>query len=164
MPSACRRERRNQEWAAIVHLDDVEHRDERRQFRTMGATFAWNAEVRDGRPELLPLEPGVPALPGAGLALPAAVNRGLVPNDGTLAREQVEGTDDGAGAAIALVEKRDLEQWFLRTTKYADELPTNGHRLAGARPDHARPTGSGGPKAPRSTSTWRPTTSSRAAT
>ena len=44
------------------------------------------------------------------------------PNDGTLAREQVEGADRHCWRCGALVEKRDLEQWFLRTTKYADEL------------------------------------------
>jgi len=40
----------------------------------------------------------------------------------TLAREQVEGTDRHCWRCGALVEKRDLEQWFLRTTAYADEL------------------------------------------
>ena len=44
------------------------------------------------------------------------------PNDGTLAREQVEGTDRHCWRCGALVEKRDLDQWFLRTTAYADEL------------------------------------------
>ena len=44
------------------------------------------------------------------------------PNDGTLAREQVEGADRRCWRCGALVEKRDLEQWFLRTTAYADEL------------------------------------------
>ena len=44
------------------------------------------------------------------------------PNDGTLAREQVEGTDRHCWRCGALVEKRDLDQWYLRTTTYADEL------------------------------------------
>ena len=44
------------------------------------------------------------------------------PNDGTLAREQVEGADRHCWRCGAPVEKRDLEQWYLRTTKYADEL------------------------------------------
>ena len=44
------------------------------------------------------------------------------PNDGTLAREQVEGADRHCWRCGAAVEKRDLEQWFLRITKYADEL------------------------------------------
>ena len=44
------------------------------------------------------------------------------PNDGTLAREQVEGADRRCWRCGALVEKRDLDQWYLRTTAYADEL------------------------------------------
>ena len=45
-----------------------------------------------------------------------------MPQRRTLAREQVEGTDRHCWRCGALVEKRDLEQWFLRTTTYADEL------------------------------------------
>ena len=57
------------------------------------------------------------------------------PNDGTLAREQVEGADRHCWRCGALVEKRDLEQWFLKITNYADELlDFSRHRLAGARP------------------------------
>ena len=44
------------------------------------------------------------------------------PNDGTLAREQVEGADRHCWRCGTPVEKRDLEQWYLRMTKYADEL------------------------------------------
>jgi leucyl-tRNA synthetase len=44
------------------------------------------------------------------------------PNDGTLAREQVEGADRHCWRCGARVEKRDLDQWYLRVTKYADEL------------------------------------------
>ena len=44
------------------------------------------------------------------------------PNDGTLAREQVEGADRRCWRCGAKVEKRDLDQWYLRVTKYADEL------------------------------------------
>ncbi|MCU0483861.1 MAG: leucine--tRNA ligase, partial [Chloroflexi bacterium] len=44
------------------------------------------------------------------------------PNDGTLAREQGEGADRRCWRCGAAVEKRELEQWFLRTTRYADEL------------------------------------------
>ena len=95
----------------------------RRQFRTMGATFAWDAEVVTADPEyyrwnqwlfLQFLE--------AGLAYRAMSPVDWCPNDGTLAREQVEGTDRHCWRCGAQVEKRDLEQWYLRTTKYADEL------------------------------------------
>ncbi|HEY6057969.1 MAG TPA: leucine--tRNA ligase, partial [Candidatus Limnocylindrales bacterium] len=95
----------------------------RRQFRSMGATFDWDAEVVTCDPEyyrwnqwlfLRFLE--------AGLAYRAASSVDWCPNDGTLAREQVEGVDRHCWRCGARVEKRDLDQWFLRTTKYADEL------------------------------------------
>ncbi|MEA2631122.1 MAG: leucyl-tRNA synthetase, partial [Chloroflexota bacterium] len=95
----------------------------RRQLRTMGATFAWKAEVVTADPSyykwnqwffLRFLE--------AGLAYRAMSAVDWCPNDGTLAREQVEGTDRHCWRCGALVEKRDLEQWFLRTTAYADEM------------------------------------------
>jgi leucyl-tRNA synthetase len=95
----------------------------RRQFRTMGATFAWNNEVVTADPAyyrwnqwlfLRFLE--------AGLAYRAMSAVDWCPNDGTLAREQVEGADRHCWRCGAPVEKRDLAQWFLRTTAYADEL------------------------------------------
>ena len=95
----------------------------RRQFRTMGATFAWDNEVVTADPAyyrwnqwlfLRFLE--------AGLAYRAMSAVDWCPNDGTLAREQVEGADRHCWRCGAPVEKRDLAQWFLRTTTYADEL------------------------------------------
>ena len=95
----------------------------RRQFRTMGATFAWDNEVVTADPAyyrwnqwlfLRFLE--------AGLAYRATSAVDWCPNDGTLAREQVEGVDRHCWRCGAPVEKRDLAQWFLRTTTYADEL------------------------------------------
>jgi leucyl-tRNA synthetase len=93
------------------------------QLRSMGATFDWDAEVVTADPAyyrwnqwlfLRFLE--------AGLAYRAKAPVDWCPNDGTLAREQVEGTDRRCWRCGAKVEKRDLEQWFLRITKYADEL------------------------------------------
>ena len=95
----------------------------RRQLRSMGATFDWDAEVVTADPAyyrwnqwlfLRFLE--------AGLAYRAKAPVDWCPNDGTLAREQVEGTERRCWRCGAKVEKRDLEQWFLRITKYADEL------------------------------------------
>ena len=95
----------------------------RGQLRSMGATFDWDAEVITADPAyyrwnqwlfLRFLE--------AGLAYRAKAPVDWCPNDGTLAREQVEGTDRRCWRCGAKVEKRDLEQWFLRITKYADEL------------------------------------------
>ena len=95
----------------------------RGQLRSMGATFDWNAEVVTCDPEyyrwnqwlfLQFLE--------AGLAYRASSPVDWCPNDGTLAREQVEGTDRHCWRCGARVEKRQLDQWYLRITKYADEL------------------------------------------
>ncbi|MBF8289776.1 MAG: leucyl-tRNA synthetase [Chloroflexi bacterium] len=95
----------------------------RRQLRTMGATFDWDAEVVTCDPayyrwnQWLFLQ-----FLKAGLAYRAKAPVDWCPNDGTLAREQVEGTDRRCWRCGAQVEKRDLEQWWFRTTRYADEL------------------------------------------
>ena len=111
----------------------------RRQFRSMGATFSWKHEVVTADPSyyrwnqwmfLRFLEKG--------LAYRKMSPVDWCPNDGTLAREQVEGADRHCWRCGALVEKRDLEQWYLRTTAYADELlDFTRHRLAGAHPHPA---------------------------
>jgi leucyl-tRNA synthetase len=95
----------------------------RRQFRSMGATFAWNQEVVTADPSYYKWNQWLfLRFLEAGLAYRAMSAVDWCPNDGTLAREQVEGTERRCWRCHALVEKRDLEQWFLRTTKYADEL------------------------------------------
>jgi leucyl-tRNA synthetase len=95
----------------------------RRQFRSMGATFAWKNEVVTADPEFYMWNQWLfLRFLEAGLAYRAMSAVDWCPNDGTLAREQVEGSDRHCWRCGALVEKRDLEQWFLRTTAYADEL------------------------------------------
>jgi leucyl-tRNA synthetase len=95
----------------------------RRQFRSMGATFAWKQEVVTADPSYYKWNQWLfLRFLEAGLAYRALSAVDWCPNDGTLAREQVEGTERRCWRCHALVEKRDLEQWFLRTTKYADEL------------------------------------------
>jgi leucyl-tRNA synthetase len=96
----------------------------RRQLRSMGATFDWDAEVVTCEPEyyrwnqwlfLKFLE--------AGLAYRAMAPVDWCPKDQVvLAREQVEGPDRHCWRCGTPVVKRDLEQWFFRITKYADEL------------------------------------------
>jgi leucyl-tRNA synthetase len=96
----------------------------RRQLRSMGATFDWDAEVVTCDPEyyrwnqwlfLKFLE--------AGLAYRAMAPVDWCPKDQVvLAREQVEGADRHCWRCGTPVVKRDLEQWFFRITKYADEL------------------------------------------
>ena len=95
----------------------------RHQFRTMGATFAWDAEVVTADPEFYRWNQWLfLRFLEQGLAYRAKSPVDWCPNDGTLAREQVEGTERRCWRCGALVEKRDLEQWYLRTTAYADEL------------------------------------------
>jgi leucyl-tRNA synthetase len=95
----------------------------RRQFRSMGATFAWKTEVVTADPSYYQWNQWLfLRLMEAGLAYRAMSAVDWCPNDGTLAREQVEGPERRCWRCGALVEKRDLEQWFLRTTAYADEL------------------------------------------
>jgi leucyl-tRNA synthetase len=105
------------EWT-MLNIDNM-----RRQFRSMGATLDWDAEVITCEPDyyrwnqwqfLRFLEKG--------LAYRAKSAVDWCPNDGTLAREQVEGADRHCWRCGAKVEKRDLEQWFLKITDYADEL------------------------------------------
>jgi leucyl-tRNA synthetase len=105
------------EWT-MKNIDNM-----RRQLRSMGATFDWAAEVVTCDPayyrwnQWLFLQ-----FLKAGLAYRAKAAVDWCPNDGTLAREQVEGTDRRCWRCGSRVEKRDLEQWWLRTTRYADEL------------------------------------------
>ncbi len=95
----------------------------RGQLRSMGATFAWDAEVVTCDPDyyrwnqwlfLRFLEKG--------LAYRSVSAVDWCPNDGTLAREQVEGTDRRCWRCGAQVEKRELPQWYLGITNYADDL------------------------------------------
>ncbi|MBA2373324.1 MAG: leucine--tRNA ligase [Chloroflexi bacterium] len=95
----------------------------RRQLRSMGTTFAWKAEIVTADPGFYRWNQWLfLRFLEAGLAYRAMSAVDWCPNDGTLAREQVEGTERRCWRCGALVQKRDLEQWFLRTTAYADEL------------------------------------------
>ncbi len=96
----------------------------RGQLRSMGATFDWEAELVTATPEfyrwnqwffLKFLEKG--------LAYRAMAPVDWCPKDQVvLAREQVEGAERRCWRCGTPVVKRDLEQWFYRTTAYADEL------------------------------------------
>jgi leucyl-tRNA synthetase len=95
----------------------------RRQLRSMGATFDWSAEVVTADPNYYKWNQWLfLQFLKAGLAYRAKSAVDWCPNDGTLAREQVEGADRRCWRCGAKVEKRDLDQWYLRVTKYADEL------------------------------------------
>jgi leucyl-tRNA synthetase len=95
----------------------------RGQVRSMGATFAWDSEVVTCDPEFYRWNQWLfLKLLEAGLAYRAVSPVDWCPNDGTLAREQVEGADRHCWRCGAKVEKRELAQWYLRITNYADEL------------------------------------------
>jgi leucyl-tRNA synthetase len=95
----------------------------RRQFRSMGATFDWSSEVVTCEPDYYRWNQWFfLRFLKAGLAYRAKSPVDWCPNDGTLAREQVEGAERRCWRCGCKVEKRDLEQWFLGTTKYAEEL------------------------------------------
>jgi leucyl-tRNA synthetase len=95
----------------------------RRQLRSMGATFDWESEVVTADPAYYRWNQWFfLQFLKAGLAYRATSTVDWCPNDGTLAREQVEGADRHCWRCGAKVEKRDLAQWYLRVTKYADEL------------------------------------------
>jgi leucyl-tRNA synthetase len=94
------------------------------QFRSMGCIFDWSREVVSSDPayyrwtQWLFLE-----FFKAGLAYRAMAPVDWCPKDQVvLAREQVEGANRVCWRCGTPVIKRDLEQWFFRTTRYADEL------------------------------------------
>jgi leucyl-tRNA synthetase len=95
-----------------------------RQLRSMGAMFDWEREA-------------ISCLPGyyrwsewfflkfyeSDIAYRASAPVDFCPKcNTTLAREQVWGEDRHCERCHTPVIKKDLEQWFFRTTKYADEL------------------------------------------
>jgi leucyl-tRNA synthetase len=95
----------------------------RRQLRSMGATFDWEAELVTADPDYYRWNQWFfLQFLKAGLAYRQTSAVDWCPNDGTLAREQVEGADRHCWRCGAKVEKRDLPQWYLRVTKYVDEL------------------------------------------
>ncbi len=95
----------------------------RGQLRSMGATFAWDHEVVTCDPEFYRWNQWMfLQFLKKDLAYRAVSPVDWCPNDGTLAREQVEGTDRVCWRCGAKVEKRELPQWYLGITDYADEL------------------------------------------
>ena len=96
----------------------------RRQLRSMGATFDWDAEVVTCTPEYYRWNQWIfLRLLEAGLAYRKMAAVDWCPKCVVvLAREQVEGVDRVCWRCSTPVVKRDLEQWFFRTTHYADEL------------------------------------------
>jgi len=95
----------------------------RRQLKSMGAIYDWSREVVSCLPEYYKwTEWFFLKLYEAGLAYRGKAPVNWCPRCQTvLANEQVVGNGfcERCGAAVT---RRDLEQWFFRITKYADEL------------------------------------------
>jgi leucyl-tRNA synthetase len=96
----------------------------RGQLLTMGCMFDWSREVVTCDPSYYRWTQWLfLKFYEAGLAYRAMAPVDWCPKDQVvLAREQVEGVDRRCWRCDTPVEKRDLEQWFFRTTQYADEL------------------------------------------
>jgi leucyl-tRNA synthetase len=96
----------------------------RTQMKTMGTMFDWEREAISADPTYYKwTEWFFIQLYKAGLAYRKMSAVDWCPNcNTTLAREQVWGDDRHCERCGTPVIKKDLEQWFFRATKYADEL------------------------------------------
>jgi leucyl-tRNA synthetase len=96
----------------------------RRQFRQMGAMFDWSREIVTCVPEYYRWNQWLfLQFFKMGLAYRQQAPVDWCPTcNTTLAREQVWGEDRLCERCDTPVTKRDLAQWFLRITNYADEL------------------------------------------
>ena len=138
----------------------------RRQFRTMGATFDWKTRGRHRRPRVLQVEPvAVPAVPQGRTGLPGEVAGRLVP------QRRHAGPRAGRGRRPALLAlRRAGREARPRAVVPAHDrsTPTSCSTSAGStgpsRSGSCRRTGSGGPRAPRSSSRSRPTNTAPVAT
>ncbi len=96
----------------------------RKQMRTMGAMFDWEREAVSADPEYYKwTEWFFIQLFKHGLAYRKKAAVDWCPKDNTtLAREQVKGEDRVCDRCGTPVIKKELDQWFFKATKYADEL------------------------------------------
>jgi leucyl-tRNA synthetase len=96
----------------------------RKQMRSMGTMFDWRREVVSADPEYYKWTQWFfIQLYKQGLAYRKKASVDWCPKDNTtLAREQVVGENRVCERCGTPVIKRELEQWFFRTTNYAEEL------------------------------------------
>jgi leucyl-tRNA synthetase len=96
----------------------------RKQMRSMGAMFDWEREAVSSDPAYYKWTQWFfIQLYKHGLAYRKKAAVDWCPKDNTtLAREQVKGEERVCDRCGTPVIKKDLEQWFFKTTKYADEL------------------------------------------
>jgi leucyl-tRNA synthetase len=105
------------------------------QLLPLGFSYDWSREVTTCEPEYYRWEQLVfTRMLEAGLAYKKSAVANWCPRCETvLANEQVE--DGGCWRCGTEVAKRELDQWFLRITSYADELLEGTESLAGGWPD-----------------------------
>ncbi|MBL8150763.1 MAG: leucine--tRNA ligase, partial [Blastocatellia bacterium] len=96
----------------------------RKEFRTMGASYAWSNEVITCDPKYYKWTQWLfIQFFKQGLAYRKKAPVDWCPKCNTsLAREQVKGEDRICDRCQTPVTKKDLDQWLFRITKYADEL------------------------------------------
>ena len=137
----------------------------RRQLRTMGAAFDWSSEVVTCEPDYYRWNQWLfLQLLKAGLAYRTRSAGRLVPQRRDAGPRAGRGRRSALLALRRQVEKRDLEQWFLRITRTPTSCSTSPASTGRSRSASCRRTGSAAPRAPRSTSRPPPTSTSPAAT
>ena len=161
------RERGDQERRPPVHLDDVEHREHAPPVPDDGRDVRLGRRGRHRRPVVLPLEPvAVPALPG-GRASPIARCRPSTgaPTTGRWRASRSRAPTGTAGAAARWSRSATWSSGSCARRRTPTSCSTStGLDWPEPDPHPCRPTGSAAPRAPRSTSRPRPTTTSPAAT
>ena len=110
-----------------AHPRDVTNRNIaaiREQMKRLGWSIDWSRELSTAEPDYYHWTQWLfLKFFEAGLAYRRMAAVDWCPKDQVvLAREQVEGADRHCWRCGTPVIKRDLEQWFFRTTRYADEL------------------------------------------
>src|SRR5436189_292117 len=115
---AIKNNRRPREWT-LHNIAEM-----KRQMRRLGLSYDWNREVTTCEPEYYRWNQWFfLKMYERGLAYRALAPVDWCPKDHTtLAREQVVGDERVCERCGTPVIKKNLEQWFLKITAYADEL------------------------------------------
>lgn len=126
--------RKRGEHPAVFTYDNIE--TQARSLRRYGVSFDWTRRLHTSDPEYVRWTQWLfLTMHERGLAYRAAGVVSWCPQDATvLANEQV--VDGRCERCGSVVEKRELTQWYLRITDYADRLVDDMALLEGAWPEH----------------------------